>query len=429
MTLPEIENILFNAMGLNVRSIGSTAVETAVSERMAACQLNDIKSYQEKLVADRNELKELIEEVVVPETWFFRDDNPFKMLVKYTREEWLPSNPDRPLRVLSLPCSTGEEPYSMAMALVDAGLMPSQVSIHAFDISRRNIKHCRQAAYGNNSFRGVEPRVRDRFFKYWDNAYHLDILIRAMVSFDTTSIFDPAFVATCLPYDVVFCRNLLIYFDRPTQQRAATVLGKILNPNGILFVGHAETGIFLGKWHVSHRYPRAFALRKFKDDTRYQSKEESTRKQDTKVKKTTKSVTPKHIPQKLPKAADKRLTVKSSQPTSAAAPVSKQDLEIVRRLADDGNFIQAEKVCVRYLEQFKQDSNAYFLLALIQLGAGDVQKASQYLRNVIYLDPSHYEALMYLSTLTQQQGDTVQAQRFRERAQRVKLRSAWGEQA
>ena len=151
MSLTEIEKLLHQSMGLNSASIGLAAVESAVKERMAICQLSDINSYTQKIHRDKNELKELIEEVVVPETRFFRDKRPFEMLAKYVKEEWLPSEPDGPLRVLSVPCATGEEPYSIAITLIDAGLMPSQIKIDAFDISQRNIDKSKIARYRNNS--------------------------------------------------------------------------------------------------------------------------------------------------------------------------------------------------------------------------------------------------------------------------------------
>ena len=402
---------------------------------MAACKLSDIRHYKEKLDTDKSELKELIEEVVVPETWFFRDTNPFKMLAKFVTEEWLPSEPEGPLRVLSLPCATGEEPYSIAITLIDAGLFPSQVRIDAFDISGRNIKRCKEARYRNNSFRGVDPFIRDRFFSKRDGAYSPDILIRAMVNFDTASLLDPGFINTRLPYDVVFCRNLLIYFDHETQMQAAQMLYKLLNPTGILFVGHAETGIFINQCHVSHRYPKAFALRKnlditthkrkpcrVKPGTRSQRKKTSTAKPRTTRFGTTRPgtinkpvTTQKPAPISPPKL--ERITARKN-----VKPTPTQGLEQAKQFADSGRYTDAEAICIQHLEQDKQNEQAYYLLALIQIATGGIQKAVEYLKNVIYLDPKHYDALMYLATLIAETGDGISAARYRERAQRIQKR-------
>ena len=413
MSLADIENILHKAMGLNAASIGSSSVLNAVNHRMSACNVFDIDTYKRKLDSDKAELKELIEEVVVPETWFFRDTNPFKMLAKYIREEWLPSDPKGPLRVLSLPCASGEEAYSIAITAIDAGLMPSQVKIDAYDISEKNIERCKEACYRNHSFRGVADATRDRFFTFRNGAYYPDILIKAMVNFGTASLLDNNFIMTRVAYDIVFCRNLLIYFDHATQKQAAEMLYKLLKPAGILFVGHAETGIYTDKCHVSRRYPQAFAMRKNLNQSETQKKP-ARRRVSTLSKR------------KIPPLPVKR-AVATPPPTSVpkavtSKPASLPSLDAAEQHADAGRFTQAETLCLQHLEADKQNSRAYYLLALIQIASGDSVKAAEYLKSVIYLNPKHYDALMYLSTLTGEMGDEQGAARYRERAARVKSR-------
>src|ERR1051326_8763307 len=102
-------------MGLDVATVGHSALDHAVRSRMNACGLRDMESYWERLQSSKVELQELIETVVVPETWFFRDREAFSGFVKLVMEDWLPAHVGRMLRVLSVPCSSGEEPYSIAM--------------------------------------------------------------------------------------------------------------------------------------------------------------------------------------------------------------------------------------------------------------------------------------------------------------------------
>jgi chemotaxis protein methyltransferase WspC len=97
-------------------------------------------------------------------------------------------------------------------------------------------------------------------------------------------------------------------------------------------------------------------------------------------------------------------------------------LDLAREFADSGKLIEAESICVDYLEKNKQDSEVYYLLGIIQLALGDEQKSAKYFKNVIYLDPEHYDALMYLATLLGDEGDDIAATRFRERAARIKTR-------
>lgn len=421
MSLEKIQTILYNTIGLDAETIGSSTVLHAINERILSCDVSDIESYHHKLIKDKNELKELIEEVVIPETWFFRDIEPFKMLIKFVNEEWLESKPSGPLRVLSIPCATGEEPYSIAMSLLDAGLTPSQVYIDAVDVSNRNIIRCKEARYRNHSFRGVDSYTQKRFFRLQDdNLYHPDILIKAMVNFEQASILDSQYIYNQRPYDVVFCRNLLIYFDEKTQQNAVNMLSRLLKPSGILFVGHAETGRFINNksWSMSYKYPKSFAIRKFIDDARF----EKTKSEKYTFKKTILK------PHRITKTKSKSLqTAIATQPIDKTKHVENikrtatlPDIALAQRLADKGEFTDAESICLESLTINKQDSKAYLILAVIQLATGDERKAVQYFRNVVYLEPRNFDALMYLATLIDQQGDPKQAQRFRERAQRCK---------
>lgn len=164
MSLEKIVTLLYDSIGLNAESIGQQAVLDAVNIRMNDCNINNIQDYYQIASSQNDELKELVEEVVVPETWFFRDNKPFKQLIKYANEEWGAKTSYKPLRILSLPCATGEEPYSIAMTMLDAGFMPSQVEIDALDISKRNIRRCKKAQYREHSFRGVLMKNGINFF-------------------------------------------------------------------------------------------------------------------------------------------------------------------------------------------------------------------------------------------------------------------------
>src|SRR6267378_3564771 len=105
MAVPDFENLLKVSMGLNAGSIGPSAIERAVQERVAACNLGDSQAYWQLLGASDTELQELIEAVVVPETWFFRDRESLAALARLVHEEWLRSQWDGVLCLLSLPCS------------------------------------------------------------------------------------------------------------------------------------------------------------------------------------------------------------------------------------------------------------------------------------------------------------------------------------
>ena len=152
-TLPLIADKLKAAMGLDIATVGSSLIERVVRERMAALAIDDDGLYLARLQASAEELQALIELAVVPETWFFRDREAILATARLARER-LAAQPGHPVRILSVPCSTGEEPYSLAMALLEAGLAPSQFVIEAYDIRTRSLAIAAARVYGRNSSRG-----------------------------------------------------------------------------------------------------------------------------------------------------------------------------------------------------------------------------------------------------------------------------------
>nr|MDQ2694066.1 hypothetical protein [Pseudomonadota bacterium] len=122
--LQQIKELIQGLTGLDTGATGTDALVPAVQRRMKALSLADPGEYHRRLLSARAELAALIEEVVVPETWFFRDRAAFDLLAHHVCHTWLPHHPQRPLRLLSAPCSSGEEPYSMAMTLLESGLPP-----------------------------------------------------------------------------------------------------------------------------------------------------------------------------------------------------------------------------------------------------------------------------------------------------------------
>ena len=282
-----IEALLRQKIGLDALTVGSNTITRAVNRRMTDCGLTDANVYFAKLQTSATELEELIETVVIPETWFFRDREPFVFLSGYAVSEWLPKNPGRTLRVLSLPCSTGEEPYSIAIALLEAGLNPRNFSIDAADISKVALKKADRAVYGKNSFRDKNLDFRDRYFTgLGGDIYQLNDLVRGKVNFIQGNILDSYFLVNQIPYDVIFCRNVLIYFDEAGRIQTVQLLNRLLKKTGILFLGHSESGQKLPNQFVSVRHSLAFAYRKtdIPDSPSVQVKQEQTKINSTRVR-------------------------------------------------------------------------------------------------------------------------------------------------
>ncbi|MEG4802177.1 CheR family methyltransferase [Microcoleus sp. ARI1-B5] len=440
MTQAAIEALLRQKIGLDALTVGSNTITRAVNRRMADCGLTDINVYLTKLQTSPPELEELIETVVIPETWFFRDREPFVFLSRYAVSEWLPQNSGKTLRVLSLPCSTGEEPYSIAIALLEAGLNPRNFSIDAADISKVALKKADRAVYGKNSFRDKNLDFRDRYFTgLAGDLYQLNDLVRRKVNFIHGNILDSYFLVDQLPYDAIFCRNVLIYFDRAGRNQTVQLLNRLLKKTGILFLGHSESGLKLPPQFVSVRHSLAFAYRKtdISDSPQVPVKKEqininySRMVGEFKRAENRENIRSDKLPsvnsksstshQKYPREGENSqvLPIRAIAPPPDPAKSASADLDAARRLADRGQLQEAAKLCETYLSQNRTNADAYVLLGQVYQATGDRQQAEQSFQKATYLKPDHYEGLIHLALLKEERGDIVGAAIVRQRIQRM----------
>lgn len=439
MTQAAIEALLRQKIGLDAVTVGSNTIARAVHRRMADCGLTDINIYLTKLQASGPELEELIETVVIPETWFFRDREPFVFLSRYVQSEWLPKNPGKTLRVLSLPCSTGEEPYSIAIALLSACLSPRNFTVDAIDISQVALQKARRGVYGKNSFRDKSLDFRERYFTSTGDLYQLNDIVREKVNFIQGNIIDRYFLLGQIPYDVIFCRNLLIYFDATARNQTIQVLNRLLKTPGILFLGHSEAGQKLPPEFGAVRHSLAFAYRKadITDRVQVPAKKDTNK---TNFSAFPRSAKPAETGETFRSYKSSTTHSKSSNshsryqgcpdpcemlPVSSIAPAAgdtksaSADLETARREADRGQLQEAARLCETYLSQNRTNADAYVLLGLVYQATGDRLQAEQYFQKATYLKPNHYEGLIHLALLKEERGDIVGADRVRQRIQRI----------
>ena len=259
-----IRSLLKNKIGLDVESIGQTTVSRAVRHRMAATGINNEDAYMGRVHISQQEMDELIEQVIVPETWFFRNRESFRFLSRSTGA--LHSSTGRSLlHILSIPCASGEEPYSIAMALLDAGLKPDSFRIDAIDISTLAIKKAEKAIYGENSFRGPDLEFRKQYFEETLAGSILKSAIRKQVTFSKHNFLEIDPSSFDYRYDIIFCRNLLIYLEDSARGRLLRTLRRLLQDEGLLFVGHSEAGLPLLPYFRAIPPLKAFAHRKMND--------------------------------------------------------------------------------------------------------------------------------------------------------------------
>ena len=418
-------------MGLNATTVGASNLERAIRHRMKICGIDSINDYRIELDNSDFEVKELIEEVVVPETWFFRNQQSFHALDSYIKEHWILKRKDKKLRVLSIPSSTGEEPYSLAMTLDKFGLTTDYFEIDAIDISEKLLVKARRGVYGKHSFRNKENDFADAYFDRIDDTFVLHDDIRNAVNFKQGNILmDELGNSTKDKYDVIFCRNLLIYFDRSTQVKAIENLYGLLHDDGLLFLGHAETGDYIKKHLVRAKYSRAFAYHKLIPET-HAGKNIASNNQSKANEPIISNIPEKHArltktEAKIPRKTQmKFLETMEINLADIDTPTSHQEnmtLRKVKILADKGNLKEASALCENYLLNDNTSAQGYYLLGIIREAEGKDELVGELFRKAVYLDPNHHEAMIHLALHAGRKGDTATAKKLHLRAQRVAKR-------
>jgi chemotaxis protein methyltransferase WspC len=313
------------------------------------------------LFSDRS-LGKFVEEFLVPETWFFRHRESFVFLDRYLRE-YRQRGERFPPRILSLPCATGEEAYSIAVSLFNAGLSPREFRLDAVDIGRTSLQKAHDGFYGKNSFReGLTVRER-QYFQPEGDGYRVGDRLRSAVRFRWGNLLGEWGKRA---YDLIFCRHLLIYFDTAARERAIANLHRLLKDDGVLVVGAPETGVLKSPdWKILDPR-RGYVYRKGSPDRSVLEKKES----------------------------------------AGPAPGSRPDeLAIARERADRGELAIAREICARYLRKYPTRAPGYLLLGEIDLAAGAPIAAEKRFREALYLDPRCSEALIHLALLEERKGD------------------------
>jgi chemotaxis protein methyltransferase CheR len=200
----------------------------------------------------------LISHLTNNESYFFRETGQLEVL----RREILPalaaSAGGRPIRILSAGCAAGEEAYTLAIQAREVLGPEADAIITGVDVDRAALERAREAVYRRHAFRGLDPAARDRHFSQDEGErWRLRPEIRAAARFQQGNLVDPEWSDTLPSQDVVFCRNVLIYFDADASRRAVDNLYRVVRPGGYLFLGHAESLSRIPNRFVPERRPGA----------------------------------------------------------------------------------------------------------------------------------------------------------------------------
>jgi chemotaxis protein methyltransferase WspC len=374
---------------------------------MRALGLNTPEAYAVRLAGDMEEFQLLLTDVAVPETWFFRGGDVFTYLGQHVADVLQQRGWEKSYRILSVPCSTGEEPYSLAIALLEAGVTPASCQIEAVDVCSGHLEKARRARFGSFSFRQIPPMVQERYFQPVEGGWELDSGIRSRVRFRQGNLLDPLFLAGEESFDLILCRNLFIYLTPEARRQALNTIERLLAAEGWLCTGHADP-LDLPDPAFTRIGPEGYFLYRRAEGkvVRWCGGEVLKDKQLRNATSRQHATTP---PPHHRVAAP--ATMESSRPVDL--------LEQARRQADNGQLVDALASCQEALTQLGPSADLYSLMGVIHQARQENDEAVRCYRRALYLEREHPEALRHLMVLSQGRGDGAQAERLRRRLERA----------
>ncbi len=205
----------------------------------------DISSFYKDIILNKHSkiIEELVNTITVNETYFFREKYQFDTLIKYILPELDKIRPSKePINILSAPCSTGEELYSIAIYLLEEGklIKKRDFMLLGIDIDTNAIKKAKEGIFPKRSLNKLPEKIIQKYFKKEGNYYHISDFLKKAVNFKVVNILNKFQMKKLGKFDVIFCRNMLIYFDEQNRKQVLSTFYEIMKQKGYLFLGHAE---------------------------------------------------------------------------------------------------------------------------------------------------------------------------------------------
>lgn len=263
-----IRDLIYSYCGIYFDSDATYLLEKRLAKRVQLHHLSGFKDYYHFLRYNRNrdqELSDIMDILTTNETYFFRESFQLKAftdeIIPALREAKLKSG-DMTLRIWSAGCSSGEEPYTIAMLLLDmGGFVGWNVEIIGTDISHRVIQQARKGLYGKASFRVTDDSYLRRYFTEQDGMYRVNDKVRELVTISHLNLLDANRITLLGRMDIIYCRNVIIYFDQAARRKVIDSFYRTLREGGYLLLGHSESLMNIST---------AFTLKHLKNDMVYQ---------------------------------------------------------------------------------------------------------------------------------------------------------------
>lgn len=393
MMFKAVSDLLVRRLGVESAALGPGAIEAGIAARTRARGLKEAAGYVDLLQTDDAEFQALAEEILVSETWFFRGGYElFAHVAGLVRELAKARTASTAVRILSVPCSSGEEPFSLAIALAEGAVPPELWTIDAADASRKVLLQAEYGRYRDYALRQTEPRLRARYFRQVHGLWEIIPLLREKIHFSSGNAIEPGFLASETPYDVVLCRNLLIYLCAAARSQVILNLERLLGPKAILCVGHAEPGYLMEAGYRPLAPERFMLFERTGPSVQVDAKGQ------------------KAIQQPFPHRPVFRSNAPGKQATARFAPAivpeeTRPSLIRARELADAGELSQALHECETLLGRTRPSADLLCFMGLLRQAQQEELEAIRLFEKALYLDPDHSEALNHLLLIRRGRGE------------------------
>ncbi len=423
LNLAPFKELLLGTCGFFFEKGREQTLCDALNRRMAAMGFNDADAYQALLRSDSKELVQLVELLTVNETYFLREPDHLNLMVDKLLPSLMGGKSGRPVRILSAGCSTGEEPYSIAIMLRERYGADCErlFSITGVDIDTTAVAIARQGVYGKGSFRGMEPSLLERYFKpCGPGKYRVGENIGRQVRFEVVNLLGANYPQEMLLPDIIFYRNVSIYFPQQIQREIFGRLAGLLGDGGCLIVGATETlhhdiGILSLVEQDSLFFYRKAPTPVF-EERRTLSRHTAIAERPSGVSRQVATISPARSESRQSPLPTRRVP---DRPLQSLQPAVRQDVRVLFdqaiELAHNKQYEKSLEVLNEIVRQDPAFEKAHCLKGSLLLSMSRFDEAQVVSNEVLGRDPLCLQAYLMLGIIARQKGDDDNAaKRFRE---------------
>ena len=246
----QIRDFIYDSTGIYIKEVRRYLLESRLGRRLRELKIDSYAEYYARLLnplTREEELNCLFENITTNETSFFRDQKQLDVFRSYPLDACIKKQESlgrKELNIWSAGCSSGEEPYTIAMILYETlkmGVLGWKIKVEARDLSPAMIKKAKEAVYGEYSFKTTPEEMKNKYFMASSSGYKVHPKVQKFCNFDLINLNDPLAIKRIPPSHIIFCRNVIIYFDDAMKKRVLKSFYDNLVPGGYLILGHSES--------------------------------------------------------------------------------------------------------------------------------------------------------------------------------------------